>query len=60
MRKALGDEELTKFANQLGLPEDQAAEVLAKALPDTVDQVTQEGELPDEQTVNSRLAPFSS
>jgi uncharacterized protein YidB (DUF937 family) len=34
--------------------------VLAKALPDTVDQVTQEGEVPDEQTVNNRLAPFSS
>jgi uncharacterized protein YidB (DUF937 family) len=58
--QALGDEELRNFAGQLGLPEDQAAEVLAKALPDTVDQVTQEGEVPDEQTVNNRLAPFSS
>jgi uncharacterized protein YidB (DUF937 family) len=60
VRKALGNEELSNFAGQLGLPEDQAAEVLAQALPDAVDQVTQEGEVPDEQTVNNRLAPFSS
>jgi uncharacterized protein YidB (DUF937 family) len=60
VRQALGQEELGNVASQLGLPEDQAAEVLAAALPDAVDQVTADGQVPDEQTVNQRLAPFSA
>lgn len=60
VRQALGHEELSNVASQLGLPEDQAAEVLAAALPDAVDQVTEDGQVPDEQTVNKRLAPFSA
>ena len=60
VRSALGDEEVNRIAGELGLPEDQAAEVLAAALPDAVDYVTPEGEVPDDKTVKNRLEPFSA
>jgi uncharacterized protein YidB (DUF937 family) len=60
VRRALGDQEVNRIAGELGLPEDQAAEVLAAALPDAVDYVTPEGEVPDDETVKNRLEPFSA
>jgi uncharacterized protein YidB (DUF937 family) len=60
VRRALGDQEVNRIAGELRLPEDQAAEVLAAALPDAVDYVTPEGEVPDDETVKNRLEPFSA
>lgn len=47
-RKALGEETVQRAADQMGVSKDQAADMLAQALPQAVDQMTPEGHLRDE------------
>lgn len=42
----VGEDKLTEFAGKLGIPKQQVADYLAKHLPDAVDRMTPEGELP--------------
>jgi len=50
VREALDDDEITSIATQLGVSEDEAAEAVARVLPDVVDQVTPQGQLlPDDE-----------
>jgi uncharacterized protein YidB (DUF937 family) len=56
VREALGDEELARIAGQVGLPADQTADALAQALPQVVDHVMPEGQVPDEQNLDGLLA----
>ncbi len=51
----VGSDELGKIASQVGLPPDQTAEVLAKALPLAVDQSSPQGEAPAADLVESIL-----
>jgi uncharacterized protein YidB (DUF937 family) len=46
LRAALNDKELQQIARSLGVPVDQALDVLAKYLPDAVDQASPTGQLP--------------
>jgi uncharacterized protein YidB (DUF937 family) len=51
-KQVVGAEQVQALASQAGLSEDQAATVLADALPQVVDEVSPEGRLPDTATVD--------
>jgi uncharacterized protein YidB (DUF937 family) len=48
VREVLGDQQLAEIAQKLGISEDQAAAALAEALPEMVDGVSPQGQLPPE------------
>ena len=50
IRQALGNAKLQEMAKSLGIPVEQVADVLAKALPSAVDQASPNGVL-DPKTV---------
>jgi uncharacterized protein YidB (DUF937 family) len=45
------EEEVANIAQQLGLPEDQAADCWPKRFRQVVDQATPEGEVPEDEQV---------
>jgi len=45
LRAALGNDQVKQIAQQLGLPIDEALQVLAQHLPNTVDQASPDGSL---------------
>jgi uncharacterized protein YidB (DUF937 family) len=53
MAKAVGPEELQQIAKQLGVSESEAADVVAKALPQVVDKVSPSGQLPADADLDS-------
>lgn len=55
MRVGLGDDEVRQFAEQAGLPEDEAAEVLAAVVPQVVDGLTPDGRVPSDEELEALL-----
>jgi uncharacterized protein YidB (DUF937 family) len=55
VRQALDDEELEQVAQQLGVSQDEAAEAVAEVLPDVVDQMSPNGELPDQPELDRKF-----
>jgi uncharacterized protein YidB (DUF937 family) len=55
VRRALDDDELHGIATQLGVSEDEAAEAVARVLPDLVDQATPQGQLPPDDELDEKL-----
>jgi uncharacterized protein YidB (DUF937 family) len=55
VKQALGREELKAVAEQAGVDEDQAADGLAKLLPDLVDKLSPDGTLPDTGNLDELL-----
>jgi uncharacterized protein YidB (DUF937 family) len=55
VRQALDDDEITSIATQLGVSEDEAVEAVARVLPDVVDQVTPEGQLPPDEELDEKF-----
>jgi uncharacterized protein YidB (DUF937 family) len=55
VRQALDDDEITSIATQLGVSEDEAAEAVARVLPDVVDQVTPQGQLPPDEELDEKF-----
>lgn len=55
-KKIVGGAEVKRIADQIGLPEDQTADLVAKALPEVVDHASPEGSEPDEKSVDDVLA----
>ena len=55
IRDAVGDDEITSIADQLGVSKDEAAKAVAAVLPDVVDQVTPSGELPPDDELETQL-----
>ena len=53
MEKAVGKEQIQAVAKELGISESQAADVVAKALPEVVNKVSPEGKLPPEQDLDA-------
>jgi uncharacterized protein YidB (DUF937 family) len=49
-------ENLQRIADEAGVSVDEAAEELSKAMPEVVDKLTPEGELPSDDAVRSELA----
>ena len=58
VRRALGDQEISRFAQQAGVSEDEASNQLASVLPDAVDQLTPEGKVPDQSRLQQMLGSF--
>ena len=46
MRVGLGDDEVRQFAQEAGIPEDEAADVLAAVVPQVVNGLTPDGRAP--------------
>jgi uncharacterized protein YidB (DUF937 family) len=55
IKKALGNEKVAEIALKLGITNEQAADDLAQAVPEVVDEVTPDGEVPTQEQVEERL-----
>jgi len=55
MRVGLGDGEVRQFAQAAGLPEDEAADVLAAVVPQVVNGLTPNGRLPSDEELEAIL-----
>lgn len=55
VREAFGDDELDRIAQQLGVSQEEAAQAVAQVLPEVVDKVSPEGELPSGDELNRRF-----
>ena len=53
VEQALGPEQIREVAKQLGVSESQAADAVAQALPEVVDKVSPDGQLPPEQDLDA-------
>jgi uncharacterized protein YidB (DUF937 family) len=47
MRQALGDEEVDQLAQKAGISPDEASDKLAKIVPEAVNKLTPDGQMPD-------------
>ena len=55
VRQALGDDQVDQVAQQAGLPREEAADHIASMLPQTVDQLTPQGQIPDQQEMQKMM-----
>jgi uncharacterized protein YidB (DUF937 family) len=53
VEQAMGQEQIQQIAKQLGVPESEAADAVAQALPEVVDKVSPKGEMPAEQDLDA-------
>jgi uncharacterized protein YidB (DUF937 family) len=53
VEQAVGPEQIQQIAQQLGVSESQAADAVAQALPEVVDKVSPDGQLPPEQDLDA-------
>ena len=53
VRTVVGDEELSRIAQELGVSEDEAAAAVAQVLPEVVDKVTPDGTLPPDSELDA-------
>lgn len=57
LQRALGPDAVTQLSRQTGMPQADLLSELSEVLPDTVDRLTPNGELPDEQDLASDRLP---
>ena len=55
VKSVLGNEAVSEIANELGTSEDVASSKVAKVLPQIIDKLTRDGEVPDDDTLAKRL-----
>ena len=55
LEEVAGTQQIEEIAQQVGASREQTAEVLAQALPQVVDKVTPEGQLPQQTDVDNAL-----
>jgi uncharacterized protein YidB (DUF937 family) len=55
MKVGLGEDEVRQFAQEAGIPEDQAADVLAAVVPQVVNGLTPGGHIPDDDELEALL-----
>jgi uncharacterized protein YidB (DUF937 family) len=55
VRQALGNQEVDQLAQKSGMSSDDAADSLAGIIPDTVNELTPDGQIPDQATMQQRL-----
>ena len=55
MRVGLGDDEVRQFAEEAGIPEDEAADVLAAVVPQVVNGLTPDGRVPSDDELEALL-----
>ena len=58
-KAVVGDDEVKKIAEQIGVDEGQAADLIAEALPQVVDKVSPEGDAPEGDAVDKILESIS-
>ena len=54
-KSILGADAISGIASELGTSEDAASSKVAKVLPQLVDKLTRDGEVPDQETLSKRL-----
>lgn len=54
---AIGTDNLAEISKRTGIPREELLSRLATAIPETVDRLTPEGEMPSENEARSRLMP---
>ena len=54
-KQILGVDAISGIAKDLGVSEDKASDKVAKVLPQLVDKLTRDGEVPDQKTLAKRL-----
>ncbi len=59
LEKVVGKEEMQRIAQQLGVSESEAAEAVSKALPEVVDKVSPNGQLPPEQDLDEAFGKLA-
>jgi uncharacterized protein YidB (DUF937 family) len=59
VEQVIGDDEISKIAQALGISNEQAADAVAEVLPQVVDKVSPEGELPAEADLDDLFARVS-
>lgn len=57
VEQALGSENLAELARRTGLSREELIERLAKTIPDAVDRLTPNGEMPTDEDLQRRLLP---
>lgn len=55
VRQALGDDEVARVAEEAGVSKDEAAGGLAQLLPQLIDKLTPDGDVPDQGGLMDRL-----
>lgn len=60
LSSALGSDTVAGIADQLGIPHHEAANGLAALLPQLIDHLTPQGQLPEGNSVSSGLAALAS
>jgi uncharacterized protein YidB (DUF937 family) len=55
MRVGLGESEVRRFAQDAGIPEDEAADVLAAVVPQVVNGLTPDGQVPSDDELEALL-----
>lgn len=60
LSSALGSDTVAEIANQLGVPHHEAANGLAALLPQLIDHLTPQGQLPEDNSLPSGLAALAS
>lgn len=58
VRGVVGDDTVTELAQQAGISDDQAAEVLAQVVPQVVNGLTPDGKLPADDDLDQLVAKF--
>jgi uncharacterized protein YidB (DUF937 family) len=56
VRQALGNQEVDQMAQQSGMSSDDAADSLAGIIPETVNELTPDGQIPDQSAMQQRLS----
>ena len=51
--EALGEDKVAELAREAGIPEDKGAEVLSQVLPNVVNEMTPDGEVPEEHKMGT-------
>ena len=59
MQEAVGADQVAQVAEKLGVSHDQAAEVLAKVIPQVVDKASPDGAMPSQEAVDSTVGALA-
>ena len=59
VRQALGEDQISRLAQQAGTTPDQAAQELAQKLPNAVDKLTPEGSVPEPDKMKGLLSKLT-
>ncbi len=59
VRQALGDQEVDRIARESGSSPDETADGLASLIPETVNDLTPDGNIPDQGTIQQRIGSLA-